>query len=237
MDDDANVRQVVSELLTAWETGAREPRQVFEDARALWLSRRWPQAHEKGFDLASTDVLFMLAMARDGGLIDVDIPVLRNYAGAEDRGSIERAQDQLYAHLQATSREREAMQDRDDYYGPRPAGDDDEQWEFAISDPEGRRLHRAIRLDPEAGWEDLRAGLCGQGPWDQAFLMDLVEDLMFSHAEKFIDRLERLAEDCPEARQTIAYAHVGGLASSPALERFWSLQERLTSDLEGTDPF
>lgn len=165
--DEPDVRKVVDELLTAWESGARQPRQVFEDARALWLSRRWPQAHEEGFDVASTDVLFMLAMARDGGLIDIDIPVLRDYASAEDRGSIERAQDQLYTHLQATSGEREAMQDRDDYYGPRAADDGDEQWDFTISDPEGRRLHRAMRLDPEAGWEDLRAGLCAEGPWDQ----------------------------------------------------------------------
>jgi hypothetical protein len=56
---------------------------------------------------------------------------------------------------------------------------------------------------------------------------------MFSHAEQFIDRMERLADECPKARQTIAYAHVGGLASSPALERFWSLRERLGGDSLG----
>lgn len=57
---------MVDELLTAWETGAREPRQVFKDARDLWLSRRWPQAHEKGFAPGSTDVLFMLATLETG---------------------------------------------------------------------------------------------------------------------------------------------------------------------------
>lgn len=228
MDKHDDVRGAVDSLLTAWETGSREPRQVFEDARALWMSRRWPQAGENGYDLMGMDVLFMLAMARDGGLIDIDIPFLRDYANAEGRGSIERARDRFLAHFEATSREREAMQARDDYYGPSPADEGDEQWEFAIPDPDGRRLHRAIRLDPEAGWDDLRARLCESGGRDdELFLMDLVEDLMFSHADRFIDRIERLAEECPEARQTIAYAYVGGLASSPALERFWSLQERL----------
>jgi hypothetical protein len=53
MDEEPDVRRAVTNLLTAWETGAREPRRVFEDARALWLSRRWPQAHEKGFDPAA----------------------------------------------------------------------------------------------------------------------------------------------------------------------------------------
>jgi hypothetical protein len=226
MSDSTEVRQVVEELLTAWETGARKPRQVFEDARALWQSRRWPQAGENGYDLMGMDVLLMLATARDGGLTDGDIPALREYASAKG-ADIEPARERFFDHLLATTREREAMQDRDDYYGPGLATEDDGLSEFFIPDPEGRRLHRAIRLYPEAGWGELRAGLCGQGPWDQDFLMDLVEDLMFSHAEQFIDRLERLAEDCPEARETIAHAYVGGLASTPALERFWSLQERL----------
>lgn len=229
MDEELDVRQVVNNLLTTWETAAREPRQVFEDARALWLSRRWPQAHEKGYDLMGMDVLFMLASARDAGLTDRDIPALRDFAsaGGEARDSIDRARDRFFAHIEATSREREAMQARDDYYGPRPADEDDEHWEFTIPDPHGRQLHRAIRLDPEAGWDALRARLCESGVRDELFLMDLVEDLMFSHADRFIDRLERLAEECPQAREAIAFAHVGGVASTAALERFWSLQARL----------
>ena len=123
------------------------------------------------------------------------------------------------------------MQDRDDYYGPRPADEDDERWEFTIPDPDGRQLHRAIRLDPEAGWDALRARLCESGLRDELFLGGLVEDLVYSNADQFIDRLERLAEECPPARETIAFAHVGGVASTPALERFWSLQGRLGGNL------
>lgn len=233
MDNELDVRRAVSNLLTAWETGAGEPRQVFEDARALWLSRGWPHAHEKGFDLTSMDVLFMLASARDFGLTDSHIPALRAYASARGRRSIDRARDRLLAHIEATNGEREAMQARDDYYGPRPADEDDEQWSFAIPDPEGRQIHSAIRSDPEAGWDELRTRLCESGVRDEMFLMDLVEDLMFWHADQFIDRLERLAEECPQARQSIEHAHVGGLASTPALERFWSLQERLGGNAWG----
>ena len=230
MDKDVDIRQVVIDLLVAWEAAARQPRQVFEDARALWLSRRWPRAHERGYDPVGMDVLFMLASARDVGLTDSDIPALREYASAEGRASIDRARDRFFAHIEATSREREAMQARDDYYGPRPANEGDEGPEFTIPDPDDRRLHRAIRLDPDAGWDELRTRLCERGARDEAFLTDLVEDLMFRHADQFIDRLERLAEECPQARETIALAHVGGVASTAAFERFWSLQDRLGGD-------
>jgi hypothetical protein len=231
MDEELDVRPVVNRLLMTWESGARE-RQVFEDARALWLSRRWPQAHEKDYHPAALDVLFMLASARDAGLTDADIPALRSYASAKGPRTFDRARDRFFEHIEATSREREVMQARDDYYGPRPA-DEDEQWEFPIADPDGRRLHRHIRLDPEAGWDELSARMCAPGPRDEPFLTDLLEDLVFWHAERFIDRLERLVEECPESREIVAHAHVGGVASSRALERFWSLRERLAIDLEG----
>lgn len=231
LSDERSMRQAVGDLLIAWEAGGREPAQVFADARALWLSRRWPQPHEKGFDLAAADVLFMLASARDAALTDRDIPALRSYLEAKGQRGIERARDRFAARLEATSDERDAMQGRDDYYGALPTDGVDEP-EFAISDPDARRLHRAMRLDPEAGWPDLRARLCQRGPRDELFLFDLVEDLISSHADQFIARIEELADECPLARQVIAHAHVGGLASSAGLERFWELQQRLAGDAE-----
>jgi hypothetical protein len=74
---------------------------------------------------------------------------------------------------------------------------------------------------------------CERGQWDERFVTDAVEDLMSWHAKQCIDRLERLAEECPAALETIAYAYVGGIASSPALERFWKLQERPIGHLQG----
>ena len=171
----------------------------------------------------------MLASARDAGLADRDIPALRDYLEATGRRGIGRARDRFYAHLEATIDDREALQGRDDYYGPPPDDDVDEP-EFTISDPDARQLHKAMRLDPETGWPDLRARLCQRGPRDELLLLDLVEDLMFSHADQFIDRIEQAADECPQARQVIAHAHVGGLAATPALERFWDLQQRLGGD-------
>jgi hypothetical protein len=69
--------------------------------------------------------------------------------------------------------------------------------------------------------------------WDERFVTDLVEDLTLWHAKQCIDRLERLAEECPEAVEAIAYAYVGGFASSSARARLWRLQERLRGHLKG----
>lgn len=62
--------------------------------------------------------------------------------------------------------------------------------------------------------------------------VDLVEDLMFWHHDAFIDRLEALVSECPDAESHVASAHVGGLAMSPALARFYALQDRLAPPLE-----
>jgi hypothetical protein len=50
-------------------------------------------------------------------------------------------------------------------------------------------IHEAVRLDPESVWDRLRTFLCSPEEADME-RVDLVEDLMFWHAEAFIDRLE-----------------------------------------------
>ncbi len=157
LTDRRSMRQALDDLLVAWETGGREPAQVFADARALWLSRRWPQQHEKGFDLAASDVLFMLASARDAGLTDSDIPALRDYLEATGRRGIGRARDRFYAHLEATIDDREALQGRDDYTVGHPT-----TMSMSLSSPSRTRM-RASSIR-QCGWTPRQAGpTCAPG--------------------------------------------------------------------------
>lgn len=220
----SEVRAYIAKLLDAWESGERLPRDVFAEARASWLSGRWPRAFERGHDAGGMEVLFLLSTARHMGLEDPDIPALRAYVADRRR---DRALQLFMSHWEASGLEaREALSSRDDYYGP-PPDDGVDDMETTLSDPDDRRLHRLIRIEPEAGWEELRARLCAQPPRDELFLQDLIEDLMFNNPDAFIDRIETLVTDCPQAREPVAEAYVGGRASTLGLERFWSLQERL----------
>ncbi len=218
------VRTYVADLLDVWQGGTQRPQDVFREARASWLSGTWPKSFQRGFDAIGMDVLYVLATAREGGLTDDDIPALRAYLAASHPAE---AQERFYEHWQSTGLPaREAASLREDYYGPLPTDGVDDM-ESTLTHPEDRRLHRLVREDPEASWPDLRSRLCSTPPRDEMLLVDLVEDLMFNNPDRFIDRIEALVGECPAARDPIAMAHIGGRASSPGLERFWALQERL----------
>ena len=122
-----------------------------------------------------------------------------------------------------------------DCLGAASAGDelpDDSSARFLPPDPVYRRLHRGVRFEPESVWAELEEYLCA-GTWRSADLdaQDLVEDLMFWHADAFVDRVESLVSRCPSAREVVAYAHVGGVAGD-GVDRFHGLQDRLRADLE-----
>ena len=98
-------------------------------------------------------------------------------------------------------------------------------------------IHEDVRLIPEHVWDRLAAFLCTSAAGasrddEQLSRVDLIEDLMFWHADAFIDRLERLVETCPQIRMDVALAHVGGVAVGPGLERFYALQDVLSDELE-----
>ena len=109
------------------------------------------------------------------------------------------------------------------------------------------RIHDAVRLGPESVWPELRQ-LLADPAWDpfDLTLVDLVEDLMFWHADAFAERLEQLVDEAPHLRAAVATAHLGGRATDEGLERFLALQDRLLAELEaegvlsvwrGTAPF
>ena len=222
-------RVVVRGLLTRLAGGTDRPQDVFGEARALWLSGEWPGPNEDGYDTIAHDVLFMLADAREMGVSHEDAPALLAHLDEGER-SIETSRERLYEHIMSVdSSEREALQQSDDYYGPPSPGTDDDRLEIGFSDPELRRLHKGVRLDPESVWSDLRAYFCAaKDPFDLN-VVDLLEDLMFLHADAFVDRLEELVVDCPSVRLTVALAHVGGV-TGPGIDRFDLLQQRLLKE-------
>jgi hypothetical protein len=83
-----------------------------------------------------------------------------------------------------------------------------------------RRLHDGVFPDPEAVWPELRNYLCDarDNPHDPS-VIELIEDLMFWHADAFVRRMEKLADDCPSIREMIAAAYVGGTAAA-CVDRF-----------------
>jgi hypothetical protein len=97
------------------------------------------------------------------------------------------------------------------------------------SNPAIARIHEAVRLDPESVWIDLRNILCSaDDPFDVA-VVDLLEDLVFWHADAFMERIEQLVEECPCVRLTVAWATVGGVAG-PGIDRFDVLHQRLVEE-------
>lgn len=119
MRDDAGdvvpdqVRPYVAALIEAWQSGARRPDDIFSDARASWLSGRWPKAFERGHDAIGMELLFFLASARDMALGDGDIPALRTYLASTD---LAKAQQRFFEHWETTGIEtREAAGKLVDY--------------------------------------------------------------------------------------------------------------------------
>jgi hypothetical protein len=98
--------------------------------------------------------------------------------------------------------------------------------EHGPADPRFRRLHRGVRLDPESVWDDLKDYLCSLADPDQGWADDLIEDLMFWHADAFIERLETLVAECPRLVPTVEWAVVEGVAGD-GVDRFHALQARL----------
>jgi hypothetical protein len=81
-------------------------------------------------------------------------------------------------------------------------------------------IHDDVRTNPEDVWDRLARLLCASatGPAKDADYLartDLIEDLMFFHADAFIDRLETLLDECPELRADVVMAHVGGVGVGP----------------------
>lgn len=223
-------REYLDDLLVRWRDGVVSAPEAVDEARTLWLSREWQRPQGDSRESIALDILYLLADARNLGITHDDIPALLEYLHTPD-GQEVHGRERFGTYIEGVQRsEREAIQ-ADGYYGP-PSGEAEvDRMEIAIPDPDQRRIHSGIRLDPESVWDEVRAQLCAPSPRDELFLDDIVEDLLHAHADAFIDRLEQLAAECPEALRALVAAHIGGIASSPALERFWNLQDRLERDL------
>jgi hypothetical protein len=88
-------------------------------------------------------------------------------------------------------------------------------------------LHELVKTDPEAAWpqvvELLRIGE------DPARAQDLLEDFVYEHDDRFIDRIADAAASEPVIRSVVQEAYVGGVATRGA-EASHELQQRLSAD-------
>lgn len=214
-------------MLTDWRDGRRSPESVIGEARQLWLAGAAPED-----DGIASDVLVMLATANDG-FTHEDIPAFLEFLGTpqgSEQSGLDRFGDYVLG-LDLDSRERTA---NSEYYGS-AAGFELEQG-FFLRDPDQRRLARAASEDPESVWPELVALFTTPAATSERELLasNLLEDLIFWHAETYIDRIEALAAASAVMRDRLAAAVVGGIAPSPALERFWKLQESIQRDAGAT---
>jgi hypothetical protein len=219
----------VRSLLTRWRNGQAAPADVARAAQEIWLSRGWPKVGAEDSRAIPLEVLFMLSLGRQSGLTHEDIPALLEYLATPDGEALD-GRARWFAYLESLNLTERDPVAAGDYWGPASPDDEQLDMELGISDPSERRLHLAIREDPESAWEDLRALLCS-AERDDLFVIDLVEDLLSLHGDAFIDRLEAVAAECADALEIIALADVGGFAG-PAMERFLRLQARARPHLE-----
>lgn len=96
-------------------------------------------------------------------------------------------------------------------------------------DREYQPIHGRLQRDAEDAWPAVVEFVRSHPMSLQAD--DLVEDLMYGHGDRFIDRIEDLARSDPAFRSTVERAHVGGIAG-PAIDRFHQLQDEFNSDQE-----
>lgn len=97
-----------------------------------------------------------------------------------------------------------------------------------MSDPDQAPLFDLVRSDPDGAWPLVLAYAkehAGDG-----FASALIEEFIYEHDDRFIDRLEAVARADPVLRELIAMAYVGGTASRGA-KRFRELQARLGKEL------
>ncbi len=93
-------------------------------------------------------------------------------------------------------------------------------------DREYQPVHGQLRLDPEAAWPGVIEFVRRHPATLEA--SDLIEDLIFEHGERFIDRIEELALTDNAFRSTVAHAYVGGIAGR-SIDRFHRLQDELNA--------
>jgi len=85
-------------------------------------------------------------------------------------------------------------------------------------------LHELVKTDPEAAWPRVVAFI--QEHPEKAEGVDLLEDFVYEHDDRFVGRIEEAALADSRVREVVDQAHVGGFATIGA-EEFHNIQERL----------
>jgi hypothetical protein len=85
-------------------------------------------------------------------------------------------------------------------------------------------LHTLVRTDPDAAWPRVLALIDATG--DTAEAQDLIQDFVYEHDVRFIDRIEAAAVADSTVRSVVLQAYVGGFVTDGAIA-FHRLQDRL----------
>lgn len=85
-------------------------------------------------------------------------------------------------------------------------------------------LHELVRTDPDTAWPMVLAYIRNHPA--SAAAIDLIEDLVYEHNDRFISRIEAAALTQEAVRFVVEQAYVGGITTEGA-DKFGALQERL----------
>ena len=96
-------------------------------------------------------------------------------------------------------------------------------------DPEFGRIDQLLHHgDPEEAWvavlDYVSRNALNDKKWAEVSI--LTEDLVYEHADLYIDRIEREAMTNAPFRSAVTQAYIGGIFG-PAIDRFLALQEGL----------
>lgn len=224
VDPRSDLVPFLEDLLSRWASGELDGDEVMRVARARWEPVAWPEYPGDDPRGVAPTVLWLLAFARQMGLLVEDVPSLQ-LAVRDPGGGIWPALEPMIELMDLEVRERLVAE----RYGPELPDDIDEA-EMSYSNPNQRRLHRGVREDPEAVWPEVKARICDE---PDLFAEDLVSDLVDYHAAAFVDRLMSLADECPGARRMIANLYTGDWPATPEADRFVAFVEGLQASDAG----
>jgi hypothetical protein len=95
-------------------------------------------------------------------------------------------------------------------------------------DPEFSRLDQLLHHgDPEAAWPQVLEYVSREATTHAAEVTMLVEDLIYLHADRFIDRMEAEVATNHQFRLAVSGAYIGGVVGA-GIDRFLALQQAIS---------
>ncbi len=186
---------------------------------------------QRGHDAIAHEVLFLLADARDMGLMHEDIPALLEYRAprAGGPGAARNGSPRTSWRLSTGQAAKPCRRMTTTTGRCRPTRRTNGTKSRSRT-PTSAVSIAVYGLAPESVWAEVRARLCASRPRDQSSLSTLSRTSCTAMPTSSSDA-SRKSRTNARVRRIAVSAHLGGVAATDAAERFWRLQDRLQDRL------